>query len=77
MSGGVALNGAMVAALRDALRRPVRVLPEPQLIGALGAALSVCREGDPRGGRQDVADLLGFASLGRTTTLKMRRTPGL
>ncbi len=41
MSGGVALNGAMVAALQEALGRPVRVLPEPQLIGALGAALSV------------------------------------
>jgi predicted CoA-substrate-specific enzyme activase len=41
MSGGVALNGAMVAALREALGRPVRVLPEPQLVGALGAALSV------------------------------------
>ena len=41
MSGGVALNGAMVAALRDALGRDVRVLPEPQLTGALGAALSV------------------------------------
>ena len=41
MSGGVALNGAMVAALRDTLRRPVRVLPDPQLVGALGAALSV------------------------------------
>ncbi|HEX9049921.1 MAG TPA: acyl-CoA dehydratase activase [Anaeromyxobacter sp.] len=41
MSGGVALNGAMVAALRDALGRPVRVVPEPQLVGALGAALSV------------------------------------
>ncbi|BDG05097.1 acyl-CoA dehydratase activase [Anaeromyxobacter oryzae] len=41
MSGGVALNGAMVAALQEALGRPVRVLPDPQLIGALGAALSV------------------------------------
>ena len=41
MSGGVALNGAMVAALREALGRTVRVLPEPQLVGALGAALSV------------------------------------
>jgi len=40
MSGGVALNTAMVAALGEALRRPVRVLPEPQLVGALGAALS-------------------------------------
>ena len=41
MSGGVALNAAMVAALREALGRPVQVLPEPQLVGALGAALSV------------------------------------
>jgi predicted CoA-substrate-specific enzyme activase len=41
MSGGVALNAAMVAALEEALGRPVRVLPEPQLVGALGAALSV------------------------------------
>lgn len=41
MSGGVALNGAMVAALSEALQRPVRVLPDPQLVGALGAALAV------------------------------------
>ncbi len=41
MSGGVALNGAMVAALREALARPVRIVPDPQLVGALGAALSV------------------------------------
>jgi predicted CoA-substrate-specific enzyme activase len=41
MSGGVALNAAMVAALEEALGRPVRVVPEPQLVGALGAALSV------------------------------------
>ncbi len=40
LSGGVALNGAMVAALQEALGRPVRVVPEPQLVGALGAALS-------------------------------------
>ena len=40
-TGGVALNAAMVAALEEALGRPVRVLPEPQLVGALGAALSV------------------------------------
>ena len=43
MSGGVALNGAMVAALGDALGRSVKVLPDPQLVGALGAALSVAR----------------------------------
>ncbi len=41
MSGGVALNPAMVAALESALRAPIRVLPQPQLAGALGAALSV------------------------------------
>jgi predicted CoA-substrate-specific enzyme activase len=41
MSGGVALNGAMVEALGHALGRPVAVVPEPQLAGALGAALSV------------------------------------
>jgi predicted CoA-substrate-specific enzyme activase len=41
LSGGVALNDAMVTALAEALGRPVRVLPGPQLVGALGAALSV------------------------------------
>jgi predicted CoA-substrate-specific enzyme activase len=45
MSGGVALNGAMVAALEDALGRTIRVLPEPQLVGAVGAALSVAAPG--------------------------------
>jgi activator of 2-hydroxyglutaryl-CoA dehydratase len=41
MSGGVALNAAMVAALTEALGARVTVLPHPQLAGALGAALSV------------------------------------
>ena len=41
MSGGVALNAAMVSALAEALGRPVRVVPEPQIVGALGAALMV------------------------------------
>ena len=41
MSGGVALNGAMRGALEEALGRTVRVVPDPQLVGALGAALSV------------------------------------
>ena len=41
MSGGVALGQAMVDALSASLGRPVTVLPEPQLVGALGAALSV------------------------------------
>ena len=41
MSGGVALNAAMVQALETSLGCAVQVLPEPQLVGALGAALSV------------------------------------
>lgn len=41
LSGGVALNAAMVAALGEELGRVVQVLPEPQLVGALGAALGV------------------------------------
>ena len=41
MSGGVALGKAMVDALSGELGRNVSVLPEPQLVGALGAALSV------------------------------------
>jgi predicted CoA-substrate-specific enzyme activase len=49
MSGGVALNPAMVGALREALGRPVEVLPDPQLVGALGAALSVLPGRSPAG----------------------------
>jgi predicted CoA-substrate-specific enzyme activase len=41
MSGGVALNAAMVRVLGETLGRPVQVVPDPQLVGALGAALSV------------------------------------
>jgi len=41
LSGGVALNAAMVEALREQLGRSVQVLAEPQLVGALGAALAV------------------------------------
>jgi activator of 2-hydroxyglutaryl-CoA dehydratase len=41
MSGGVALNRAMADALAAAVGRPITVLPEPQLVGALGAALAV------------------------------------
>ena len=47
MSGGVALNPAMVSALQEALGRPVCVVPEPQLVGALGAALAVVRRSPP------------------------------
>jgi predicted CoA-substrate-specific enzyme activase len=39
MSGGVALNQAIVQALGKALGMEVEVLPYPQLIGAYGAAL--------------------------------------
>ena len=41
MSGGVAQNAAMVSSLGARIGRPVTVLPAPQLIGALGAALIV------------------------------------
>ncbi len=41
MSGGVALNSVMVDAIGKAMGATVRVLPEPQFVGALGAALSV------------------------------------
>ena len=40
LSGGVANNRAMVAALSSKLGKTVQVVPEPQLVGALGAALS-------------------------------------
>ncbi|WP_445952053.1 acyl-CoA dehydratase activase [Thermodesulfitimonas sp.] len=39
MTGGVAKNRAVVAALTRRLAVPVAVPPEPQIIGALGAAL--------------------------------------
>jgi predicted CoA-substrate-specific enzyme activase len=41
MSGGVALNRAMADALAAEIGAPITVLPEPQLVGALGAALGV------------------------------------
>jgi predicted CoA-substrate-specific enzyme activase len=41
MSGGVALNSAMADALSDAIGQPITVLSEPQVVGALGAALAV------------------------------------
>jgi len=47
MSGGVAQNAAMVAALEEALGRAVAVLPRPQLVGAIGAALAVLPGGHP------------------------------
>ena len=41
MSGGVALNAADGRRAFRGARPPVRVVPEPQLVGALGAALMV------------------------------------
>ena len=43
MTGGVAKNAALVHFLSDALRMPIQVLDEPQIAGALGAAL-IARE---------------------------------
>jgi len=40
LSGGVANNAAMVAALSQKLGKQVQVVPMPQYVGALGAALS-------------------------------------
>ena len=40
LSGGVAKNRAMVAALAESFARAPRIVPEPQLVGALGAALA-------------------------------------
>jgi predicted CoA-substrate-specific enzyme activase len=38
LTGGVALNGAVVRALGDSLGLPVQVPDDPQIVGALGAA---------------------------------------
>ncbi|MBM4319162.1 MAG: 2-hydroxyglutaryl-CoA dehydratase [Deltaproteobacteria bacterium] len=43
LAGGVALNEAMVETLAGKLGRPLRVVPDPQLSGALGAALAAIR----------------------------------
>jgi predicted CoA-substrate-specific enzyme activase len=40
MSGGVALNAAMVKILSAAIGRPILVIREPQIVGAVGAALA-------------------------------------
>ena len=39
MSGGVAKNRGVVALLEERLGRPLRICREPQIVGALGAAL--------------------------------------
>lgn len=43
LSGGVALNPAITSALERHSQRVVNVLPTPQLVGAIGAALSAFR----------------------------------
>jgi (R)-2-hydroxyacyl-CoA dehydratese activating ATPase len=43
-TGGVAMIPGMAEALAGALKTPVQVAPEPQLTGALGAALLACRQ---------------------------------
>jgi predicted CoA-substrate-specific enzyme activase len=44
-TGGVALQPGMARALEEILRCPVRIAPQPQFTGALGAALSVPARG--------------------------------
>lgn len=39
MTGGGALNGALVEALSKSLGHPVCILDKPQVMGALGAAV--------------------------------------
>lgn len=39
MTGGVAKNGGVVRSLEDKLQVPIIIPPEPQIVGALGAAL--------------------------------------
>jgi predicted CoA-substrate-specific enzyme activase len=43
-TGGVAMIPGMADALAAALRTPVRVAPDPQMTGAVGAALIACRQ---------------------------------
>ena len=45
MSGGVAKNKGMVSALKRLLKMDILVPPEPQIVGALGAALFALKEG--------------------------------
>ncbi|MFZ5585125.1 MAG: acyl-CoA dehydratase activase [Thermodesulfobacteriota bacterium] len=44
MTGGVAKNAGVVALMEDRLGRPIHVPAEPQIVGALGAALSALRQ---------------------------------
>ena len=44
LTGGVAMIPGMDAALESTLRQPISIAPEPQMTGALGAAILACRE---------------------------------
>lgn len=57
MTGGVALNGGVVAALEKELHLPIFVSPIAQLNGAYGAAIWAWRKfiGDRKGGGADVS----------------------
>jgi len=48
-AGGVALNGCVETLIAEDLGRPVFVPPDPQMVGALGAALHALKSG----GRED------------------------
>ena len=43
MSGGVAKNRGVVSLLEERLEQPIHVHTEPQIVGALGAALLALR----------------------------------
>ncbi len=51
-TGGVAMIPGMAQALGAALRMPVTVAPEPQMTGALGAAIVACRQAASPGRRR-------------------------
>lgn len=44
MTGGVAKNGGVLRALEEKLKTKIEVPPEPQIVGALGAALLAAAE---------------------------------
>jgi activator of 2-hydroxyglutaryl-CoA dehydratase len=49
-TGGVAMIPGMESALESVLGRPVAVAPDPQMTGALGAAILALREVNRHGG---------------------------
>ncbi len=55
MTGGVAKNQGVVALLEEKLGRPVQVHSEPQIVGALGAALQARRRSQPTGSARQSA----------------------